>query len=282
MEKTKIDWCDSTWNPITGCLHKCEYCYARKIAKRFGFHAYEPSIEERILLEMPVSAGKKVPYPFDFQPTFHKYRLDEYKEKAGRKIFVCSMGDMFGKWVPEKWKTEVLIACCRADQHNYFFLTKNPSGIPRTSNIYNNVFGSHNENFWFGTSITCQSDLEYRLWSLLQVQGHIFLSVEPLLGELDLEHIWVKEKNKEVLLSFTEKKAYYMGGAQKYRMPEWVVIGAETGNRKNRIIPKREWIENIVLGCKTAEIPIFMKASLEPIWGAPLIQEYPINMIKNR
>lgn len=34
--KTKIDWCESTWNPVTGCWHGCEYCYARKIAKRFG------------------------------------------------------------------------------------------------------------------------------------------------------------------------------------------------------------------------------------------------------
>ena len=36
MDKTKIEWCDSTWNPLTGCLHDCEYCYARKIANRFG------------------------------------------------------------------------------------------------------------------------------------------------------------------------------------------------------------------------------------------------------
>lgn len=34
--KTKIDWCDSTWNPVTGCLHGCEYCYARRIAERFS------------------------------------------------------------------------------------------------------------------------------------------------------------------------------------------------------------------------------------------------------
>ena len=36
MQRTKIEWCDSTWNPVTGCLHECEYCYARKIAHRFG------------------------------------------------------------------------------------------------------------------------------------------------------------------------------------------------------------------------------------------------------
>lgn len=36
MDKTKIEWADATWNPVTGCFHKCEYCYARRIARRFG------------------------------------------------------------------------------------------------------------------------------------------------------------------------------------------------------------------------------------------------------
>ena len=36
MQKTKIEWADSTWNPVTGCLNGCSYCYARKIAERFG------------------------------------------------------------------------------------------------------------------------------------------------------------------------------------------------------------------------------------------------------
>ena len=36
MDKTKIEWCDSTWNPVTGCNHNCGYCYARGIATRFG------------------------------------------------------------------------------------------------------------------------------------------------------------------------------------------------------------------------------------------------------
>lgn len=111
MNRSKIEWCDSTWNPVTGCLHGCEYCYARGIAKRFGFGAYEPDINKRVLLEPPVSAGKKVPYPFNFEPTFHKYRLDEYSIKKGRTIFVCSMADLFGEWVPDEWIEEVFAAC---------------------------------------------------------------------------------------------------------------------------------------------------------------------------
>lgn len=45
--KTKIDWADSTWNPVTGCRHSCEYCYARKIAERFGGVYYEDELPNR-------------------------------------------------------------------------------------------------------------------------------------------------------------------------------------------------------------------------------------------
>ena len=36
MNKTKIEWCDATWNPVVGCKHGCDYCYAKRIAARFG------------------------------------------------------------------------------------------------------------------------------------------------------------------------------------------------------------------------------------------------------
>jgi protein gp37 len=55
----------------------------------------------------------------------------------------------------------------------------------------------------------------------------------------------------------------------------WVVIGAETGNRKDKIIPKRKWIEEIVECCRFWKTPVFLKDSLADIWGEPLIQEYP-------
>ena len=112
MNKTKIDWCDSTWNPVTGCLHGCEYCYARGIANRFGtknqchsFYGGHPVGKIHELEEPAVvtETGKKSPYPFNFEPTFHKYRLNEYQNKKGRNIFVCSMADLFGKWIPDEW-----------------------------------------------------------------------------------------------------------------------------------------------------------------------------------
>lgn len=293
MNKTKIDWCDSTWNPVTGCFHDCEYCYARGIANRFGENLSDENnlhelnnpfmyVEENENGIIVMQKTRINPYPYNFEPTFHRYRLNDYIGRQGRNIFVCSMADLFGSWVPDSWIEEIFKACEKAPQHNYLFLTKNPNGIPKSSHVYNDVFGMHSDNYWFGTSITCQKDLENRLWALLQVRGHSFLSIEPLLGKLDLDCIWVSEKQKEVMLSLTKKTAYYLGGGQPYHMAEWVIIGAETGRRKDKVTPKREWVEDIVNGCRKAEIPIFMKSSLADIWGEPLIQEFPKKLQKAR
>lgn len=246
MDKTKIDWCDSTWNPVTGCMHGCEYCYARGIAHRFGFHASEPDINERVLYECPVSGGKKVQYPFDFQPTFHKYRLNEYADKQGRNIFVCSMADLFGEWVPDEWIEEVFKACDKAPQHNYLFLTKNPSRYVELINSTDLLVKTKN-NMWFGYSYTGK---ESRQW--WNPDYNIFASVEPILEPIEVPRC------------------------------KWCIIGAETGRRKYKVIPERQWIEHIVDECKENDIPIFMKSSIADIWGEPLIQEFPKSINKKK
>lgn len=237
MNKTKIDWCDSTWNPVTGCLHGCEYCYARGIAERFGRKCTSGGIE---VLEHPyVLNGKKQPYPFGFNPTFHRYKLNDYIGKQGRNIFVCSMADLFGEWVPDSWIEEVFAACEKAPQHNYLFLTKNPERYEKILNKY--MPG----NMWFGWTQTGPNE------GINFVTHHsvkTFISIEPLLRPFG---------------------RLYISGI------EWAIIGAETGRRKTKVVPKREWIEQIVDDCRKSDIPIFMKSSLADIWGEPLIQEFP-------
>ena len=120
MDKTKIDWCDMSWNPITGCKHGCEYCYARRVATRFngGFgehgenHVLNAPVRDRWRDGGKLVEGRKEPYPYGFDPTFHRYRLEEVARKQrGRNIFVGSMADVFGNWVPTEWITDVLDAC---------------------------------------------------------------------------------------------------------------------------------------------------------------------------
>lgn len=250
MEKSKIDWTDDTWNPISGCYHGCEYCYAREMTKRFGKNL--PDLSDFAIknkgLHLLDNRIDSTPYPFGFEPTFHAYLLDKYANKKGRNIFVCSMADLFGSWVPDSWIEEVFKACEKAPQHNYLFLTKNPKryGELRAKGIMR-----HSENMWYGYSMTNNSFIIPYVR-----EKNVFVSIEPILEEI---HIPYSD----------------LGGCI-----DWVIIGAETGRRKNKVIPKREWIERIVYDCHTNKIPIFMKSSLADIWGEPLIQEFPKELRK--
>lgn len=254
MENTKIDWCDSTWNPVTGCLHGCEYCYARKIATRFGGNALSVN---HVLNEPFVTKGKVQPYPFGFVPTFHRYRLNDYIGKKGRNIFVCSMADLFGKWVPDSWIEEVFRTCEKALQHNYLFLTKNPV---RYALLQDKEKLIKNPNMWYGNSITNKEQMEIADYEtgLLEGKTKTFFSVEPILEDITQSECWKNSCGK--------------------RYMDWVIIGVETGRRKDRVIPERKWIENIVNDCAKEGIPLFMKSSLSEIWGEPLIQEFPPNI----
>lgn len=271
--KTKIDWCDSTWNPVTGCLHGCEYCYARRIAERFGgcwrldlppdtsWHGNvgerklmgdyarhndgkchvldEPEIECAVFDPPSGYRGKVKPYPYYFSPTFHRYRLGEPQSwKKPRNIFVCSMADLFGEWVPDAWIQEVFEACEAAPQHRYLFLTKNPS---RYSRLYKEGKLPHLIDCWWGAS-TPRMDDSYNI-------GYkTFASIEPIYED------------------FSSAEAPLCG---------WVIIGAETGNRKGKIVPRKEWISTFAKKCEYDGVPVFMKESLRELMGSDFRQEFP-------
>jgi len=167
LNRTKIEWCDYTWNPVTGCLHGCPYCYARKIAERFK--------------------GTKA-WPEGFKPSFHSERLsDPILMKKPQTIFVCSIADLFGEWVPDAWIGFVFRTVENAPQHTYIFLTKNPK---RYLTIPGEYF---KKNRWFGTTVTGNYDVGQRIhWLQRLPQGNTFVSFEPLVEEircLDLHDI---------------------------------------------------------------------------------------------
>lgn len=276
--KTKVDWCDSTWNPVTGCLHGCEYCYARKIAERFGgcwrldlppdtswrgnvgerklmgdyarhndgkCHVLdEPEIECAVFDPPSGYRGKVKPYPYYFSPTLHRYKLDEpQKWKKPRTIFVCSMADLFGEWVPDEWIEQVFKACEAAPQHRYLFLTKNPK---RYVDLYAKNILPIGKGYWYGTTVT-SPEQPFFYSRVPDDNPHTFVSIEPIMG------------------SFGKIKD----------LPNWVIVGAETGNRKGKVAPRKEWIDGIAEACKRYRTPIFMKESLRGLMGADFRQEFP-------
>lgn len=272
-----MDWCDSTWSPVTGCLHGCEYCYARRIAERFG-STYMPIFTDYPVLNEPVrctytydymraagiNAGKIQPYPFGFTPTFHKYKLDEPQHwKKPRNIFVCSMADLFGEWVPDGWIREVIAACDAAPQHRYLFLTKNPARYKEVDKIVHwpSFEEMHIEKskptMLLGASATNDAQMKSAYDSNAD-----WVSIEPIHEPLLPE--W-----------FVSSIGSDDGQSVEFRRWEWVVIGAETGNRKDKIIPKKEWIQEIADICLQEGTPVFMKESLRDLMGDDFKQEFP-------
>ena len=304
MDGTKIDWADATWNPVTGCLHRCSYCYARKIAQRYGKQKNETlctkdgqpykwgfhyTTDEHngqkvyTLLERAYATHydcekfeeirRPCPYPFGFAPTFHRYRMDEYTRKnKKRDIFVCSMADLFGEWVPEEWKVQAIKACREAPQHRYLFLTKNPNGVP--SAIF---WGEATEvwwpdNMWFGTTVGTQADLADKVKELINISGNIFLSIEPIHGPINL----ITVDRGDLIIHPLTGEAFWLGGGTKgLNRVKWVIVGAETGNRKDKVIPEREWIMSIKRQCAEAGVSLWMKESLRELMGQDFCQDKP-------
>lgn len=264
MRKTKIDWADATWNPVTGCLYGCEYCYARRHARRFGgaseTHNNECCHECQWItegtgeihdLDEPVydfDHGRNAPYPFDFDPTFHRYKLDEPQRwKKTRNIFVCSMADLFGEWVPDEWIAEVFMACEAAPQHRYLFLTKNPARYMELA--ANGVITKDQSNFWFGSTAT-MPEMPF-FW---HNEVNTFASIEPILRPF---------------------KDLTDDGIDPVSKLKWIIVGAETGNRKNKVVPQKAWIDGIARIAKKVGTPVFMKESLRELMGSDFRQEFP-------
>jgi len=95
----------ATWNPISGCLYNCEYCWARELAltKLKNSHRY--------------SRG--------FKPSLNEKEF-RVKFKKGDLIFVSDMGDMFGDFIPDTWIKQVLDHIRQFPEADFLFMTKNP------------------------------------------------------------------------------------------------------------------------------------------------------------
>jgi protein gp37 len=247
MRRTFIEWTDWTWNPITGCLSRCSYCYNLRpgsLLSRFGAiyikndKTYTETLNwrRRETGELHIAIkGERIPFGYD--PTFYPHRLEEpLKRRRPSRIFVCDCGDLWGDWVPKEWIEEVLKVVKKCPQHTFQFLTKNPQRY---------LDFELPSNAWAGTTVTSNEDHEQaKIIKRVKVLVR-FLSIEPLLGEVNFD----------------------FNGLQ------WIIIGAQTG--KNPLRPKKEWIEKILSDAKRLGIPIFLKNNLRPHYPFS-IQKFPL------
>ena len=159
--KSRIEWTEATWNPVTGCTRVspgCDHCYAETLSKRFGL---------------------------SFEVTVHPERL-AYPRKWRRplRIFVNSMSDLFHPSIPDDYLRQIWGVMVEEERHTFQVLTKRPHRMVYKVEELRLPMRSH---IWLGTSVESQVWADNRIPPLLTLDCDVrFLSCEPLLGFLDL------------------------------------------------------------------------------------------------
>lgn len=190
--------------------------------------------------------AKKVNDRFKVSADFGTLEFSEHKLKRignGKKpttYFMTSMSD-FSQW-QEHWRTLVFEHIEKFPANSYLFLSKFPDQFRFETSL---------ESVWIGATVTGKQEVKrIRIMQENIKAKNYFIAFEPLfsdLGEIDLENIG------------------------------WVVIGTETGNRKGKIVAKKEWVLNIAKQAKDKGIPVFMKEGLSEIVGEEeMRQEFPL------
>lgn len=255
MNKSSIEWCDFAWNPVTGCQYGCAYCYAARqtvrfcgntlINKRSGqIKREEDDKGIRWILEQPFKneAGKVILFPVKFEPMLREYCLPmPVQKKKPAVMLVSDMGDLFGEWVPDEWIQRVFDAAQAAPWHTYLFLTKNPA---RYTELANAGKLPNRKNFWYGTTIT-RSDQQYARFK--SGTYNWFLCINPIQEDFG-----------------TFEAA-----------PPWIIVGAETGQQKNKTVPQQEWVQHILDFSQEHGSKVFLGNNLAPYFAEELVQDFP-------
>lgn len=175
MTKSRIEWTEETWNPITGCSKisaGCKNCYAEVMSRR-------------------LSAMGVKKYKAGFKVTIHPESLEApFHWIKPRKVFVNSMSDIFHEDVPSEFILKIFSVMNAASTHVFQVLTKRPE---RLSELASQITWS--SNIWMGVTVE-NAEVKGRITLLKNCKAKVkFLSIEPLIGPvgpLDLKHIhWV-------------------------------------------------------------------------------------------
>jgi protein gp37 len=251
---TKISWTQCTVNPFPGCRKVspgCQNCYAEKMARRLkamGLPAYQDVVDEKGWT-CKVGCQSEI---------LRRIRNPQAKQFYGchKMFFIQSMGDVFYEGITDDRRRDIFWTIQRSGRHIFQVLTKRPenalrfmSGAPTLANL------------WLGVTAENQEWANQRIPVLLQIPAAVrFVSLEPLLAPIDLNHVsWKLSECSAVCGTVlgSDGTQFSPGGARGVGL-DWLVVGPETGPGRRPC--KLAWIESIVEQCQTAGVPCHVKA----------------------
>jgi len=268
-DKTGIEWADATWNPVTGCSKVsagCKHCYAERDWARLSAPRPTPNLY----------TGREFT---DVQ--CHPEKLDQpLRWTKPRRIFVNSMSDLFHPDVPSDFIQAVFSIMAKCPHHTFQVLTKRPDRMQalltdweRRLTFPSNPRTAVLPNVWLGVSIEDQDTADKRIPMLLGTPAAVrFLSVEPLLGPVDLTRICIENHATlgtfaNVLLGHQWDESAYDGGGQPLESDppntariDWVIVGGESGPKARPMHP--DWVRSLRDQCEERGIPFLFKQ-----WG---------------
>lgn len=275
---TKIEWTNETWNPIVGCSkvsEGCQNCYAERMAKRLvamGQKQYDRVVDQNGWTgEAELIIGSMLEKPGTW--------------KHPRRVFVCSMSDLFFEGISNAAINTVMDAIRTYNHHTYQILTKRAKRMAE-------YFKTHEvpANVWLGVTAENQRTADERIPLLLQIPAKVrFVSVEPMLEAVDLTRIkWAKipidQKNYTYGAPapdemWSVRNALQSRPGDEYNKPllgiDWAICGGETGPGARPMRP--DWARSLRDQCVEAGVPFFFKSFGEwkPLFSADEADSYP-------
>jgi len=252
---TKIHWCDETINPVVGCSKisaGCDNCYAEKMALRLsamGLQQYHNTTTHH-----GVNKG------WNGHTAFVPSELEKpYRWKSPRSIFICSMGDLFHPSVAYGNIDLVMAMITSLPRHTFIVLTKRPH---RMADYFKSAKGvgllQPVANLVLGVSVENQQTANERIPVLLKIPAaKRFISLEPMLGPVDLKNLSAKSGIGLCYFQCLEAVTNRAG-------LDGVILGGESGNQTRPISPL--WVKVISEQCKAAGVPFMFKQ-----WGRNVI-----------
>ena len=255
---TKISWTDETWNPIVGCTkisEGCKNCYAEKMANRLsGMSLQSPKYS------MVIHEGKWSGNTFMDESALEK----PLSWKKPRRIFVCSMGDLFHESVPFSWIIELMFVINKCPQHTFQILTKRPERMHEfftdwVPNPFMLQFGELS-NLWLGVTAENQEQADKRILVLLDIPAaKRFVSIEPMLGPIDIsEYLHESCCTSEIRQNEGCICAYNLDDIPTEVRVDQVILGGETGPGARPMHPA--WVIQIRDQCIGSNVPFFFKS----------------------